>query len=43
LADAWWFYDASGLPPTLIAREEEGLIAIAQPDLFSSIQQNLVG
>jgi predicted ABC-type ATPase len=41
VAQAWWFYDASVLPPALIAREEDGLIAIAQPNLFAAIPQNM--
>jgi predicted ABC-type ATPase len=41
VAHGWWLYDASGLPPLLIAREENDAITIAQPDLFAAIQQSM--
>jgi predicted ABC-type ATPase len=41
--DAWWLYDASGLPPVLIARDTDGLSVVEQPDLFASIRQSLGG
>ena len=43
LVDAWWLYDASGLPPAVVAREEDGLATVVQPDLFAAIQQSLGG
>ena len=30
LLDGWWLYDASRLPPQLIAKEEEGRLTIKQ-------------
>jgi predicted ABC-type ATPase len=41
LADIWWFFDASGLPPRLIAREEEGTLDIADPDAFHQIRESI--
>jgi predicted ABC-type ATPase len=43
LVDAWWLYDASRLPPVLIARHEGGSEVVEQPDLFAEIQQSLGG
>lgn len=43
LADGWWLYDASRLPPTTIAREEGGQLQIIQNDLFDQIQQSVKG
>jgi predicted ABC-type ATPase len=41
--DAWWLYDASGLPPVLIARDQDGQVVVENPDLLASIQQSLGG
>lgn len=41
LADMWVLYDASRLPPTIIATEEDGTITIEQPKLFDSVQQGV--
>ena len=39
--DAWWLYDASRLPPDLIAREEDGTLGVVDADVFAQIQHNL--
>lgn len=39
--DAWWLYDASRLPPELIAREEDGTLGVVDTDLFAQIQHNV--
>jgi len=36
----WSLYDASRLPPALIAREESGSMTIIDPDLFDQIQRS---
>jgi predicted ABC-type ATPase len=36
--DAWWLYDASRLPPGLIAREEDNTLTVVDVDLFTQIQ-----
>jgi predicted ABC-type ATPase len=41
--DAWWLYDASRLPPVLIAREEEGTLTVVDVDLFTQIQRSVEG
>jgi predicted ABC-type ATPase len=43
LVDAWWLYDASRLPPTVIAYEESGQLAVPQTEQFERIQQSLQG
>jgi predicted ABC-type ATPase len=43
LADGWWLYDASRLPPTTIAQEEEGQLQIMQSDLYDKILENVKG
>ena len=40
LLDGWWLYDASRLPPPIIASEEGQLTAL-QPELYNSIQQDV--
>lgn len=37
--DAWWLYDASCLPPALIANEDGGELVIRQAEKFEQIQQ----
>jgi predicted ABC-type ATPase len=37
--DAWWLYDASRLPPVLIAREEGGTVTEFDAELFAQIQR----
>ena len=39
--DAWWLYNASRLPPELIAREENGTLGAVDADLFAQIQHNV--
>jgi predicted ABC-type ATPase len=39
--DAWWLYNASRLPPELIAREEDGSLDVVDADLFAQIQHNV--
>jgi predicted ABC-type ATPase len=36
--DGWWLLDGRGLPPTLIAGEEDGVFTAVQADLFDQIQ-----
>jgi predicted ABC-type ATPase len=43
LVDAWWLYDASRLPPTVIAYEESGQLVVLQTEQFERIQQSLQG
>jgi len=38
LVDAWWLYDASHLPPDLIAGEEDGSLDIRDANKFVQIQ-----
>ena len=37
LVDAWWLYDASQLPPRLIARDEDGEVRVRQAALYRQI------
>jgi predicted ABC-type ATPase len=37
LVDAWWLYDASRLPPKLIASEERGHLTVKQKRLYRRI------
>ena len=39
--DAWWIFDASHLPPALIARGDGGNVTAIQPDLFDQIQRHI--
>jgi predicted ABC-type ATPase len=39
--DTWWLYDASRLPPKIVAQKEEGGIQLSNPELFNQIEQNL--
>jgi predicted ABC-type ATPase len=39
ILDSWWLYDASRLPPRLIASEERGRLIVKQRRLFRRIQQ----
>ncbi|WP_143206223.1 hypothetical protein [Singulisphaera sp. GP187] len=39
--DSWWIFDASHLPPALIAREADGIVTTIQADLFDLIQQHV--
>jgi predicted ABC-type ATPase len=39
LLDGWWLYDASRLPPKLIASEEPGRLTIKQKRLYKRIEQ----
>jgi len=41
LCDCWWLYDASRLPPALIAWEEAGSLTIVDADLFDQIQRSV--
>jgi predicted ABC-type ATPase len=40
LVDAWWLYDASHLPPSLIASEEAGHLTVVQTEQFENIQRS---
>ena len=37
--DAWWLYDASRLPPTIVAQEEGGELQLFNSDLFEQIKR----
>jgi len=37
--DAWWLYDASRLPPTIVAQEEGGELKLFNSDLFEQIKR----
>jgi len=39
--DCWWLYDASRLPPALIAWEEVGSLTVVDADLFDQIQLSI--
>jgi predicted ABC-type ATPase len=39
ILDGWWLYDASRLPPKLIAKEEEGRLTIKQKRLYRRIER----
>lgn len=39
--DAWWLYDASHLPPKIVAQKEEGKIQLSESELFNQIKQNI--
>ena len=39
--DCWWLYDASRLPPALIAWKDAGSLTTVDADLFDRIQRNL--
>jgi len=41
LVNAWWLYDASRLPPSLIASEEDNTITVVQPKQFENIQRSI--
>ncbi len=41
LADAWWLYDASQLPPSRISKEEDGELTVFQTDLYQHIEQSV--
>jgi predicted ABC-type ATPase len=41
LLDEWWLYDASELPPTVIAKEEGENIDIAIPGLYRQITRSV--
>jgi len=40
LLDAWWLYDASELPPAVIAKEESGKVKVAMPDRYEQITRS---
>jgi predicted ABC-type ATPase len=37
LLNAWWLYDASQLPPQLIAHEEDGQLRVRNAKLYQQI------
>jgi len=39
LVNAWWLYDASRLPPSLIASEEDSNLTVVQTNQFENIQR----
>jgi predicted ABC-type ATPase len=40
MADAWWLYDASVLPPRLIAAEADGQLEVIDVGLYGQIEQS---
>lgn len=43
LVDGWWLYDASRLPPTTIAKEDDGQVQVVQADLYDQISEQTEG
>lgn len=41
LVNAWWLYDASQLPPSLVANEEDNDLTVVQPEQFENFQRGL--
>ncbi len=41
ILDAWWLYDASRLPPKIVAQKEEGRTQLSNSELFNQIKQNI--
>jgi len=39
--DAWWLYDASRLPPKVVAEEEDGELRLFHSGLFEQIKQSV--
>ena len=39
ILDGWWLFDASRLPPKLIASEERKKLTVKQKRLFGRIEQ----
>ena len=39
MADGWWLYDASRLPPTQVAHEVDGQLTVKQRRLYKRIEQ----
>ncbi len=39
--DAWWLYDASQLPPTVVAQEEGGELQVFSTGLFEQIKRGV--
>lgn len=40
LLDAWWLYDASHLPPTVIAQDQHGKLELFDSKLFAQIKRS---
>ncbi|MFH1146418.1 MAG: zeta toxin family protein [Pseudomonadota bacterium] len=38
--NAWWIYDASRLPPEIVAQEEDGKLLVLDSPLFEKIRRN---
>jgi len=41
LADDWWLYDASGLPPRIVAAEKNGRLAVTDKTSFRRIEHQV--
>jgi hypothetical protein len=39
ILDRWWLYDASRLPPKVIAKEEQGRLTVKQKRLYKRIER----
>jgi len=39
--DAWWLYDASRLPPKVVAEEEDGELRLFQSGIFEQIKRSM--
>ena len=40
LADSWYLFDSSGIPPVLVARQEHGELAVLDPNLYTHMSQH---
>jgi predicted ABC-type ATPase len=41
IVDVWWIYDASSMPPSLIATEEGGKLEIKQEENFNRVRSGI--
>ncbi len=40
LADSWYLFNSSGIPPVLVARQEHGELAVLDPNLYTHMSQH---
>jgi predicted ABC-type ATPase len=43
LSDAWWLYDASQLPPKIVAEHRDGELLVHQTEIYSSAEPHSQG
>lgn len=43
LSDAWWLYDASQLPPKIVAEHRDSELLVHQTEIYSSAERNSQG